>query len=94
VHQPHVSLHPSGRFTIAYNGELFNYRQLRAELARRGVSFTTDSDTEVVLHSYIADGVSAFTHFRGMFAFLIADRVTGELIAVRDQIGVKPALLA
>jgi asparagine synthase (glutamine-hydrolysing) len=81
---------PSGRFTIIYNGELFNYRELRTELERRSVSFRTDSDTEVVLHSFIADGERAFERFRGMFAFLIADRRTGDLLAVRDQIGVKP----
>jgi asparagine synthase (glutamine-hydrolysing) len=80
----------SGRFTIVYNGELFNYRALRGELEKRSVSFRTDSDTEVVLQSYIADGESAFGRFRGMFAFVIADRLTGDLIAARDQIGVKP----
>jgi asparagine synthase (glutamine-hydrolysing) len=80
----------SERFTIAYNGELFNYRALRDELEHRSVSFRTDSDTEVVLQSYLADGESAFARFRGMFAFVIADRLTGDLIAARDQVGVKP----
>jgi asparagine synthase (glutamine-hydrolysing) len=81
---------PSGRYAIVYNGEVFNYRELRSDLERRGAAFRTDSDTEVVLQSYIADGEAAFKRLRGMFAFVIADRVSGDLIAARDQIGVKP----
>jgi asparagine synthase (glutamine-hydrolysing) len=81
---------PSGRWVLLYNGELFNFRELRAELERRGVRFRTRSDTEVVLQSYIADGDDAFRRFRGMFALVIWDRETGELVAARDQIGVKP----
>jgi asparagine synthase (glutamine-hydrolysing) len=81
---------PSGRWVLLYNGELFNFRELRRDLERRGVRFHTRSDTEVVLQSYIADGSDAFRHFRGMFALVIWDRETGELIAARDQIGVKP----
>src|SRR5438270_820762 len=50
---------PSGRWTLVYNGELFNYRELRAELERRGVELRTDCDTEVLLHSLIQDGESA-----------------------------------
>jgi asparagine synthase (glutamine-hydrolysing) len=80
----------TGRFTILYNGELFNYRELRAGLERRGVEFRTRSDTEVVLQAYIADGVDAFASFRGMFALVVWDRHEGELVAARDQIGVKP----
>src|SRR5947207_2726610 len=60
---------PSGRWTIVYNGELFNYRELRARLERRGIRFRTHSDTEVVLQSYIADGDDTLTRLRGMFAF-------------------------
>jgi asparagine synthase (glutamine-hydrolysing) len=81
---------PSGRWVLLYNGELFNFRELRADLERRGVRFHTRSDTEVVLQSYIADGDDAFRRFRGMFALVIWDRETGELVAARDQIGVKP----
>jgi asparagine synthase (glutamine-hydrolysing) len=86
--QPMVD--PTGRWAIAYNGEIFNYRELRAELERRGIRFRTDSDTEVVLHSYIADREAALPRLRGMFAFLLLDRGTGEIIAARDQVGVKP----
>jgi len=81
---------PTGRWVLVFNGEIFNYRELRARLERRGVSFRTDSDTEVVLQCFIADGEAAFSTFRGMFALVIADRKTGELVAARDQIGVKP----
>ncbi len=81
---------PTGRWQLAYNGELFNYRELRGELKGRGVRFTTDSDTEVVLQSFIAHGEKAFTRFKGMFALVIWDRETGEVVCARDQVGVKP----
>jgi asparagine synthase (glutamine-hydrolysing) len=81
---------PSGRWTISYNGEIFNYRELRAQLERRGVAFRTDSDTEVVLHSYLVERERALPRLRGMFAFVILDRETGEVFAARDQVGVKP----
>jgi asparagine synthase (glutamine-hydrolysing) len=81
---------PTGRWALVYNGELFNFRELRADLERRGFRFRTNSDTEVVLQSFLADGEQAFGRFRGMFALVICDRETGELVAARDQIGVKP----
>ena len=81
---------PSGRWAISYNGEVFNFRELRADLERRGVAFRTDSDTEVVLQSYIADRERALPRLRGMFAFVILDRESGEVFAARDQVGVKP----
>ena len=81
---------PSGRWTITYNGEIFNHRELRQELKRRGAAFRTRCDTEVVLRSYIEDGDDALSRLRGMFAFLIADAESGEIVAARDQIGVKP----
>ena len=81
---------PSGRWVIVYNGELFNFRELRAELEGRGVRFATESDTEVVLAALVADGRHACERFRGMFAFVVWDRETGELFAARDQLGVKP----
>jgi len=81
---------PTGRWTIVYNGELFNYRELRAGLARRGMTFRTQSDTEVVLQSLINGGEGEITSFRGMFAFLLWDAETRELLAARDHVGVKP----
>jgi asparagine synthase (glutamine-hydrolysing) len=81
---------PTGRWTIVYNGEIFNYRELRAELARSGVSFRTGSDTEVLLLGYVREGESILSRLRGMFAFVVWDRLTNELFVARDQIGVKP----
>jgi asparagine synthase (glutamine-hydrolysing) len=76
--------------TLVYNGELYNYRELRAELAGAGVSFATKSDTEVVLEAWRAWGPSALSRFRGMFAFALADTATGELVLARDPLGIKP----
>lgn len=76
--------------TLSYNGELYNYRELRAELAGRGVRFTTDSDTEVVLEAWRAWGPSALVRLRGMFAFAIHDAGTGSLVLARDPLGIKP----
>jgi asparagine synthase (glutamine-hydrolysing) len=76
--------------TIIYNGELYNYRALRAELAASGVRFTTESDTEVVLEAWRRWGPSALPRFRGMFAFALFDERTGELVLVRDPFGIKP----
>ena len=81
---------PTGRWTIVYNGELFNHRALRVELEARGVSFRTRSDTEVVLQAVVQHGAQVVERFRGMFAFVLWDAQEHELIAVRDQIGVKP----
>ncbi|WP_107771334.1 asparagine synthase (glutamine-hydrolyzing) [Nocardioides sediminis] len=76
--------------TLSYNGELYNYRELRARLAALGVQFTTDSDTEVVLEAWRAWGTAALPRFRGMFAFAIHDAATGRLTLARDPLGIKP----
>ena len=76
--------------TLVYNGELYNYRELRAELAGRGVRFATKSDTEVVLEAWRTWGPEALRRFRGMFAFALADIATGELVLARDPLGIKP----
>jgi asparagine synthase (glutamine-hydrolysing) len=76
--------------TLVYNGELYNYQQLRSELRGKGVSFATNSDTEVVLEAWRCWGPGALTRFRGMFAFALADEATGELILARDPLGIKP----
>ena len=80
----------TGRWVIVYNGEVFNYRELRRELERRGVMFRTDSDTEVVLLGYIHHGEAILQRLRGMFAFVVWDRRTNDIFAARDHIGVKP----
>jgi asparagine synthase (glutamine-hydrolysing) len=84
----------SGRWTIVYNGELFNFRELRTRLERQGTVFSTSSDTEVVLTSLVRDGDRVLEQFRGMFAFLVSDAETGELLGARDQLGVKPLYYA
>jgi asparagine synthase (glutamine-hydrolysing) len=76
--------------TIAYNGELYNYRALRAELTARGTRFRTRSDTEVVLEAWRSWGPAALARFRGMFAFALLDERTGELVLARDPLGIKP----
>jgi len=78
--------------TLVYNGELYNYRELRTELVSRGVSFATKSDTEVVLEAWRCWGPEALRRFRGMFAFALADTATGELVLARDPLGIKPLL--
>ena len=78
--------------TLIYNGELYNYKELRAELVSRGFSFATKSDTEVVLEAWRCWGPEALRKFRGMFAFALADTATGELFLVRDPLGIKPLL--
>jgi asparagine synthase (glutamine-hydrolysing) len=77
---------------LVYNGELYNYRQLRGELQSCGAVFTTHSDTEVVLEAWREWGPAALNRFRGMFAFALADTDTGELILARDPLGIKPLL--
>jgi asparagine synthase (glutamine-hydrolysing) len=79
-----------GGLTLVYNGELYNYKELRAELASHGVSFVTSSDTEVVLEAWRYWGPASLSRFRGMFAFALADEKTGELFLARDPLGVKP----
>src|SRR5262249_49236248 len=76
--------------TIVYNGELYNYRMVRAELVVRGVRFVTESDTEVVLEAWRHWGPGALHRFRGMFAFALFDQATGDLILARDPLGIKP----
>ena len=76
--------------TLVYNGELYNFRELRADLKARGVRFATESDTEVVLEAWRAWGSAGLRRFRGMFAFALADETTGDLILARDPLGIKP----
>ncbi len=82
-------MHKDG-LTIVYNGELYNYRALRAELAAGGVRFRTQCDTEVVLEAWRRWGADALPRFRGMFAFALFDEHAGELVLARDPFGIKP----
>ncbi len=81
---------PDGRYVIAYNGEVYNYRELREELKAAGVPFSTDCDTEVILMGYAHWGVSVTEKLRGMFAFVIWDKERQELFGARDPFGIKP----
>ncbi len=76
--------------TLVYNGELYNYRRLRARLASEGVRFSTASDTEVVLESWRRWGHDALRRFRGMFAFAVFDQRNSSLYLARDPLGIKP----
>jgi asparagine synthase (glutamine-hydrolysing) len=84
----------SGEFVITYNGEVYNFRELRAELEARGRRFRTGTDTEVVLNSYAEWGSKSLERFNGMFAFAIWDRRRRELFLARDRYGVKPLYYA
>ena len=75
---------------LSYNGELYNYRELRASLQNKGVRFVTESDTEVVLECWREWGPDALSRFRGMFAFAIYDERTSALALARDPLGIKP----
>ncbi|MCA1671793.1 MAG: asparagine synthase (glutamine-hydrolyzing), partial [Actinobacteria bacterium] len=75
---------------ITYTGEVYNFRELRDELCRRGQEFHTASDTEVVLRAYVEWGASFVEHLNGMYAFAIWDPRSEELLLVRDRMGVKP----
>lgn len=81
-----------GRYRITYNGELYNFRELRRELQGLGSEFTTDSDTEVVLAAYAAWGIESLRRLDGIFAFGIWDRDAKTLLLARDPLGVKPLL--
>ena len=80
----------SGRFQLIYNGEVYNHKEIRSELEKLGHSFRSDSDTEVILNSFIEWGVECFSRFEGMFALAIWDTDSGRLILARDPLGIKP----
>ncbi len=80
----------TGAVTIVYNGEIYNYRELRGELENLGRRFHTQSDTESLLQAYLEWGIEFLDRVNGMFAVAIWDRRTEELFLVRDRLGVKP----
>lgn len=87
-HQPMIS--DDGRYTIIFNGEIFNYIELRNELKQNGIVFNTKTDTEVLLKSFIFWGEDCLHKFNGMWAFVIYDKLKNEIFASRDRYGVKP----
>jgi asparagine synthase (glutamine-hydrolysing) len=86
-HQPMSYL---GRYTITFNGEIYNFQAERSKLIKQGYEFRSDSDTEVILALYSKYGKKCLDHLRGMFAFTIYDEKEDTLFMARDRIGVKP----
>lgn len=86
--QPMVTA--SGRYVIAYNGEIYNYRELRRTLEQNGSTFHTGTDTEVVLALFEQQGLDCLTQLNGMFALAVWDSLAGELYLARDRLGKKP----
>ena len=80
----------SGDFTVVFNGEIYNYIELGEELKKKGYSFQTKSDTEVIIKAYEEYGLEAIGKLNGMFAFLLYDRRQNRLVAARDHFGIKP----
>jgi asparagine synthase (glutamine-hydrolysing) len=87
-HQP--MLDDATRLAISFNGEIYNYREIRAELVQHGHAFGSDSDTEVILAAWKQWGPDCLSRFNGMFAFALWDGIRRKLFLVRDRIGVKP----
>lgn len=79
-----------GRYQIVFNGEIYNYRELRTELRAAGYEFQSDGDTEVIPAAYDHWGEECLSHFRGMFAFCLWDRDAGRMFVARDRFGIKP----
>ncbi len=87
-------MHFNNRLTITYNGELYNYKELKSDLEQQGYQFRTASDTEVILASYDRFGADCLNRFDGMFALAIWDEVQQELFVARDRMGEKPLYFA
>lgn len=88
AHQPMAD--ESGRYYIIYNGEIYNYVELRQQLAARNCSFFSNSDTEIILKLFIGEGPESLKKLNGMFSFVIWDCVDRKLFATRDRLGIKP----
>ncbi|MCU0372447.1 MAG: asparagine synthase (glutamine-hydrolyzing) [Ignavibacteria bacterium] len=80
----------SGRYTMVFNGEIYNYIEIRKLLEKVGILFRTNSDSEVLLYSYIKWGIAALDYFNGMFAFAVYDNLEKKLLLARDRYGIKP----
>jgi asparagine synthase (glutamine-hydrolysing) len=87
-HQPMFDI--TSRYVIIFNGEIYNYIELREELKKKGVTFRTNTDTEVLLYSYITWGPACLDKFNGMWAFAIYDKAEQSVFMARDRFGVKP----
>ncbi len=91
-HQPMLSA--DGRYVITFNGEIYNYRELRDELKSKGQEISTETDTEVLLAAFAEWGAECLTHLNGMFAFAIWDTQTRQITLARDHVGIKPLYYA
>ena len=91
-HQPMEAL--DGAVQLVFNGEIYNYRELRRELESQGHAFRGHSDTEVLLHLYLQEGESFLPRLNGIFTLAIFDRRSGSLLVARDGLGVKPLYYA
>lgn len=88
AHQPMEN--DSGRYSIIFNGEIFNYLELRRELEGLGYKFKSNSDTEVLLNAYIEWNAACLPKLNGMWAFVVLDKVSGRCFCARDRFGIKP----
>jgi asparagine synthase (glutamine-hydrolysing) len=88
--QPMTAETAAGPVALVYSGEAYNYRELRAELRRRGHAFRTESDTEVVLRGYLEWGPAVAERLNGMYAFAVWDGRDDKLVMIRDRMGIKP----
>jgi asparagine synthase (glutamine-hydrolysing) len=88
ANQPMIST--DGRYVLVFNGEIYNYVELRAELCASGAVFRTDGDTEVLLQALIRWGPAAFARLNGMWALAFLDRIAGKVLLSRDRFGIKP----
>ena len=91
-HQPMMT--PDGRYVLSYNGEIYNFKELRVELEAQGARFRSDTDSEVVLYAVAFWGVEALNRFNGMFAFALWDTREKSLLLARDRYGIKPLYYA
>ncbi|MBX2960433.1 MAG: asparagine synthase (glutamine-hydrolyzing) [Flavobacteriales bacterium] len=90
ANQPFMDV--SGRYTIVFNGEIFNFQELKEDLIKQGVTFKTNSDTEVLLYLYIKHHDKCLEMLNGFFAFAIFDKQNNSLFVTRDRMGIKPLL--
>ena len=81
---------PAGRVVLAFNGEIYNFRDIRSDLEKGGDRFVTGTDTEVILAAYRRYGIDCLSRFNGMFSFAIWDAGSRSLFLARDRLGVKP----
>lgn len=87
-------LDPAGQVAIVYNGEVYNFRDIRKDLKSAGYAFRSDTDTEVILNAYLAWGIDCVNRLEGMFAFALYDTRSGTCYLVRDRLGIKPLFYA